>query len=58
MLPRVEIQYSGKHAYVLPSECIRHFLAFGNEVMTFDSFIQREKYRLAKDTPRGGIAIA
>ena len=57
MLPTVEIKYSGKHAYVLPLECIRHFLAFGNEAMNFDSDTQKENYMQCKDTPRG-IAIA
>ena len=51
MLPRVEIKYEGKHAYVLPSECLRHFLAFGNEVMEFDITCRKKTICCARIHP-------
>jgi hypothetical protein len=41
----------GNHAYVLPSQCIRHFLASGNLPMIFDTTTRPEVYMSPKDTP-------
>jgi hypothetical protein len=52
------IRTLGNHAYVLPSQCIRHFLvASGNSPMLFDNTTACDMYMLPKDTPCR-IAIA
>lgn len=48
-----EIRKIGNHAFVLPSECIRHFLGSGHLPMEFNSVIQADSYQSSKDTPRG-----
>jgi hypothetical protein len=45
------IRTLGNHAYVLPSRCIRHFLANGNSPMLFDNTTACNVYMLPKDTP-------
>jgi hypothetical protein len=57
MLAHPKIKNIGSHSYVLPSQCIKHYLASGNLPMLFDTIIGPEIYLAPKDTPRG-IAIA
>jgi hypothetical protein len=52
MLAHPTIRTLGNHAYVLPSQCIRHFPANGNSLTT-----ACDMYMSPKDTPCG-IAIA
>jgi hypothetical protein len=56
MLAHPTIRTLGNHAYVLPSHCIRHFLASGNLPMLFDNTTAHNVYMSPKDTPCG-IAI-
>ena len=44
---------SGRHAYVLPSECIKLYLANGNQPMLFDRDIVPSSYSSPNETPRG-----
>jgi hypothetical protein len=54
MLAHPNIRTMGNHAYVLPSQCIRYFLASsGNLPMIFDTTTGPEVYMLPKDTPAG-----
>jgi hypothetical protein len=56
---RPTIRTKGKHAYVMPSECIKLFLATGNYPMEFNCTSQSEDYKEARETPRGvEIALA
>jgi hypothetical protein len=57
MLAHPTIRTLVNHAYVLPVQYIRHFLASGNSPMLFDNTMARNVYMLPKDTPCG-IAIA
>jgi hypothetical protein len=57
MLAHPTIRTLGNHAYVLPSQCIRHFLANGNSPMLFNNATARDVYMSPKDTPCR-IAIA
>jgi hypothetical protein len=57
MLAHPTIRTLGNHAYVLPSQCIRHFLANGNSPMLFNNTTARNVYMSPKDTPCG-ITIA
>ena len=52
-LPRPLIREACNHAYVLPSECIRHYLANGNMPMLFNHQEHLESYRTPSETPRG-----
>ena len=53
MLPIPEIRLLGEHAYVLPSECIKRFLAGGSIPLYFDTKTVPPSYSSPKDTPRG-----
>jgi hypothetical protein len=57
ILAHPTIRTLGNHAFVLPSQCIRHFLANGNSPMLFNKTTARDVYISPKDTPRR-IAIA
>ena len=41
------------HAYCLPSDCFKHFLAQGSEPLNFDKFEHLGDYSYANETPRG-----
>jgi hypothetical protein len=56
-LPRPIIRRKGNHAYVLPSECIKIFIASGNVPMEFNCLQQSKSYTSPRETPRG-VAIA
>lgn len=52
------VRKSGNHAYVIPSECIKLFLARGYLPMEFDVKEQKEgRYQAPNETPRG-LSIA
>jgi hypothetical protein len=48
-----KILMSHGHAYCLPSDCIKHFLAQGNEPLIFDKSQHTGEYSYANETPRG-----
>jgi hypothetical protein len=52
-LPHARVRKDKNHAYVLPSDCIKHFLATGNEPMLFDQRSCEFPHSEARDTPRG-----
>ena len=52
-LPYPKIYSLDNHAYVLPSDCIKHFLASGNRPLLFNKFSLRGTYQYANETPRG-----
>jgi hypothetical protein len=51
MLAHPTIRTLGNYAYVLPSQCIRHFLAKGNAPILFDITTACDVYMSPKDTP-------
>jgi hypothetical protein len=53
MLPQPMIRMEGNHAYVLPSESIKMFLANGHEPMLFDNKTIQPYYLSPRDTPKG-----
>jgi hypothetical protein len=53
MLPHPMVTKLGRHAYVLPSECIRHFLTTGVMPMLFEQNSYPNQYQHEKHTPRG-----
>jgi hypothetical protein len=56
-LPHPVVHHLGDHAYVLPSECIRIFLARGHVPMEFHNQHSKTFYHWPDETPRG-IAVA
>ena len=59
LLPHPKIwKLSDGHVYVLPSDCIQHFLAFGVEPMEFDSTVPRFPVTNVNESPRGAEVAA
>jgi hypothetical protein len=53
MLPIPKIRLHAHHAYVLPSECIKIYLANGHLPMEFTATSVPQCYAMLRDTPRG-----
>jgi hypothetical protein len=54
LLPTPKIyELDDGHVYVLPSDCIKHFLAHGNQPMEFDRLVRHFPIRSFNEAPRG-----